>query len=60
MIEKIKTEIRAIREKEGKSYEMDASIGHYVSKVDADFKLEVLVERADKEMYEMKRKVEVR
>lgn len=55
IIKSIKQKIRNLRQEKCKPYEMDASIGHYVSYVTDDFKLEKLVEQADKAMYTMKR-----
>ena len=56
MIDRIKKEVIDIRKEKDKPYIMDVSIGHYLSEVTEDFSLEVLLEQADKEMYEMKRK----
>lgn len=53
----IKKAVADIRQEQNKPYIMDVSIGHYVAEVTENFKLEVLLEQADKEMYEMKRKV---
>ena len=50
-IDDIKQEIYRIRESHGKTYMMDASIGHYISGLDEDFSLEDLLKRADNEMY---------
>lgn len=57
LIESIKQEVAAIRKEQHKPYFMDVSIGHYIAEVTEKFSLEILLEQADKEMYEMKRKV---
>lgn len=54
---RIKKAVADIRKEQNKPYIMDVSIGHYVEEVTENFNLEVLLEQADKEMYEMKRKV---
>lgn len=51
----VKEKVYQIREAENKPYTMDVSIGHYISNVDNDFKLETIVEQADKDMYVMKK-----
>lgn len=54
-INKIKENLYRVKETEKKPYVMDVSIGHYISNVDNDFKLETIVEQADKDMYVMKK-----
>ncbi len=55
LIGQIKQRIYEIRETEGKSYEMDASVGSYCSVINEGFNIETLVAQADKEMYLMKK-----
>lgn len=54
-INRIKDAIYQVRENENKPYIMDVSIGYYISDVDDDFKLEIIVDQADKDMYAMKK-----
>ncbi len=51
----IKGNIYQIKQEENKPYMMDVSIGHYISEIGIDFKLETIVEQADKDMYIMKK-----
>ena len=51
----IKEDIHEIKRKENKPYLMDVSIGHYISDVDDDLKLEAILEQADRDMYLMKK-----
>lgn len=51
----IKNHLCQITNEENKSYVMDASVGYYISKIEQGFKLETIVEQADKDMYIMKK-----
>lgn len=55
MIQDIHTLVSQVKEAEGKPYPMSVSIGHYTAYIDSEFKLELFVEKADKEMYTLKR-----
>ncbi len=54
-IAEMKSAIRRIQIEEQKTYPMDISIGHYESAINDNFKLESVVEQADKDMYIMKK-----
>ncbi len=60
LIGKMKKRIYEIKAAEQKPYQMDASIGFYQACVDKDFNLEMLLTRADQEMYMMKKNREYR
>jgi len=59
VITSIKKSVCAVREKRKKPYLMDVSVGCYKGFVEDNFKLEAIVDRADRDMYLMKQKKHV-
>lgn len=53
-------ELEEYRGKYSKSYQMSVSVGFYSVRVDEEFRLDVLIENADKEMYKKKREISKR
>lgn len=55
-MERLNTELEAYAERNGKKYEMSVSMGFQSVFISKEFKLDQLMEQADREMYKMKKK----
>lgn len=56
LMEALNPELEECRKRNGKAYEMSVSIGFHAVPVTKEFKLDQLMEQADREMYEMKKR----
>lgn len=55
-MERLNPELEAYAEQNGKKYEMSVSMGFQSVFISKEFKLDQLMEQADREMYKMKKK----